>query len=110
MSETRLLLLGAYLGISLQTPRAFAAATDEGHGHSISGLPFADLWGCFHHNAGEFVSWYMRKRDPVVVTCPCVPVAAAQAGRLNPHHHPAWGSGGDRHLSHFRNRLRMIEN
>src|SRR3954447_7331931 len=100
--EARLELVRADLMIALPALLATTARADEGRGDSIAHLPMRDARTDGGDRASQLVARDVREDDVRVMPHPAVPVAAAQAGRLNLQHHRPLGSLGPRHLAHLR--------
>ena len=63
---------------------ASAAAGDERHGYSLPDELARDVAPDFHNDPGEFVARHVREVfDVRIVSAPAVPIAAAEAGRLD---------------------------
>jgi len=62
---------------------AAAAADGERHGDAFTGLPARHPLAGRDHDAGQLVARYMRQVDIGIMAHPAVPVAAAEAGRLD---------------------------
>ena len=88
VGEAGLELVVANLLLSRLTLRAFAAAADEGNRHAIARLPFPDVLADGFDDAGKLMARHMGQRDVLVVPDPAVPVAAANARRLDAHARP----------------------
>ncbi|GAA0498312.1 hypothetical protein GCM10009532_22900 [Microbacterium aurantiacum] len=82
MGESRLLLLGADLGITRPAPAAPPAPADERDRHAVPHAPSANPGSDRADDAGQFVPGDVREPD-VVVTRPRMPITAAETRRVH---------------------------
>ncbi|VXC05575.1 hypothetical protein ARTHRO8AJ_410078 [Arthrobacter sp. 8AJ] len=78
--EARLLLLRANLCVAAEAPLARATALDERCGNPVAGRPLRHSRANTGNDTGEFVARDMRQRY-IVMSCPGMPVAAAEPRR-----------------------------
>ena len=84
MGEARLDLVLTDLLMARMAFRARPAAADEGHRDPVARLPSGHVLADGFDDPGQFVTWNMGQPDIRIVAHPAVPVAAADAGCLDP--------------------------
>jgi hypothetical protein len=90
VGESRLRLVRTHLCLTVSTPLAGAAAAHERRCDSIADRPPSHLGTHRGHDADQLVTGNMGKCHAVVVPGPCVPVAAAETGRVHLDDHAPW--------------------
>ncbi len=109
MREPGLLLVVAHLLVAGKALLAPAARADERHRHAVADLPRRDLGADLLDHPGQLVAGNVREPDVGVVSHPAVPVAAAQAGRLDPDHRTGRRAHRRRHIRHRRQLTELTE-
>ena len=100
MGEAGLLLVRANLRIALQAPQAGTAAAHEGNGDPLTHRPAHDLGADCGDHTSEFVTGHVGEAN-LFVTCPGVPIAAAQPSGFDLHDHPVFRGSGFSDLADF---------